>query len=61
MIKTEFYATRKDGVKLNRTYSDAGYVIRKIGTNEEYSEAVDIENAGFLYEETNTKIKENEQ
>ena len=28
-IKTEYYMTRKDGVVLNRTYSDAGrYVVR---------------------------------
>ena len=28
-IKTEYYMTRKDGVVLNRTYSDAGrYIVR---------------------------------
>ena len=53
MIRVEFYITRKDGVNLYRTYSDEGYQIRKIGTNEVYAEAIDIEDSGFLYEETN--------
>lgn len=57
MIISEFYATRKDGVNLFRTYSDANKYIRKIGTNEEYSEAIDIENSGYLYEETDKIIE----
>ena len=52
MIVREFYGTRKDGVNLVRTYSDKGETIRKVGTNEVYDEAVDIESAGFTYEET---------
>ena len=59
MIVTEFYATRKDGVRLFKTYSDANKYIRKVGTNEEYSEAIDIENSGYTYEETDKEIEEN--
>jgi hypothetical protein len=58
MIVTEFYKTRKDGVNLHRTYSDKNVYIHKIGTEEEYSEAIDIEGSGFEYEETDNEIKE---
>ena len=58
MIVTEFYATRKDGVRLFKTYSDANKYIRKVGTNEEYSEAIDIENSGYIYEETDKELEE---
>lgn len=60
MIVREFYTTRKDGVNLYRTYSDANKYIKKIGTEEEYSEAIDIEGAPYTYEETDKEI-ENEQ
>lgn len=55
-IKKEFYQTRFDGVKLFRTYSDSELMIRKVGTDEIYSEAIDVEYSGFEYEETNTPI-----
>lgn len=58
MIVTEFYATRKDGVNLYKTYSDANKYIRKVGTNEEYSEAIDVENSGYTYEETDKEIED---
>lgn len=58
MIQREFYATRKDGVSLYRTYSDINHYIRKVGTEEIYSEAIDIENAGFEYEETDKEIED---
>lgn len=57
MIKKEFYITREDGVNLYRTYSDEGYYIRKVGTDEVYSEAIDIEDAPYEYEETSEKIE----
>lgn len=57
MIKKEFYTTREDGVNLYRTYSDEGYYIRKVGTDEVYSEAIDIEDAPYEYEETSEKIE----
>lgn len=51
MIVKEFYRTRKDGVKLYRTFSDAGLKIKKVGTDEIYTEAIDIQSATFKYEE----------
>lgn len=57
MIKREFYTTRADGVNLFKTYSDEGYKIRKIGTNEIYAGAIDVEDAPYEYEETNEKIE----
>jgi len=52
MIKTEEYMTRSDGVKLIRTYSDAGFKIRQDQTGIVYSEAIDVENSGYTYTET---------
>lgn len=61
MIVREYYSTRKDGVNLYKTYSDEQYMIRKIGTDEIYDEAIDVENAPYEYEETDIKIEtENE-
>lgn len=60
MIKKDFYKTRKDNVKLYRTYSDENYMIQKVGTNEIYEEAIDIENSGFEYIETTEKIEKEE-
>ena len=51
-IVREFYKTREDGVNLYRTYSDENYMIRKVGTEEIYEEAIDVENAPYEYEET---------
>ncbi|MBQ9731177.1 MAG: hypothetical protein IJV94_03660 [Bacilli bacterium] len=56
-IIKEFYKTRNDGVNLYKTYSDEDYLIKKIGTEEIYNEAIDIENAPYKYEETEEKIK----
>lgn len=58
MIVREFYQTRKDGVNLFRTYSDADKYIKKVDTNEEYSEAIDIEGAGYQYIETDKDIED---
>ena len=58
MIVREFYMTRKDGVNLFRTYSDANKYIRKVGTEEEYSEAIDIEGAPYEYVETDKDIED---
>lgn len=57
MIVKEFYTTRKDGVNLYRTYSDADLKIRKVGTDEIYDEAIDIEGAPYSYEETDMPIE----
>lgn len=58
MIKKEFYKQRKDGVKLYKTYSDENYKIQKVGTEEIYDEAIDVENSTFEYVETDIKIEE---
>jgi hypothetical protein len=57
MIIKEFYMTRKDGVNLYRTYSDADVCIRKVGTEEVYAEAIDVEHAPFTYVETDKAIE----
>ena len=57
MIIREYLMTRKDGVKLYKTYSDQNKYIRKVGTEEEYDIAIDIENAPYTYEETEKEIK----
>lgn len=56
MVITEFYRTRNDGVRLFKTFSNKNKYIRKVGTNKEYEEAIDIENSGFEYEETDKEI-----
>ena len=58
MIIKEFYKTRKDGVNLYRTYSNEGLKIQKVGTDEVYDEAIDIETAPYVYEETDKPIVE---
>jgi hypothetical protein len=42
MIKKEYYKTRKDGVKLYKTYSDTDHQIINKKTGVVYSEAIDI-------------------
>lgn len=56
MIVKELYKTRNDGVNLFRTYSNENLIIRKVGTNEEYAEAIDLEGARFEYIETDKII-----
>ena len=56
MVVKEYYRTRKDGVNLYRSYSDKSLQIRKIGTDEIYDEAIDIEGAPYNYEETDMLI-----
>lgn len=57
MIVKEFLRTRKDGVKLYRTYSENGMKIQKLGTVEYYDEAIDVEGAPFVYIETTIPIE----
>ena len=52
MVKREYFMTREDGVNLYRSYSDSGKYIQKVGTEEIYEEAVDIEGANYEYIET---------
>ena len=56
MVKKEFFKTRMDGVNLWRSYSDQNVMIQKDGTDETYSEAIDVEDSGFTYTETNIAI-----
>ena len=58
MIIREYYATRKDGVKLYKTYSSLGFYILQKPTNIKYSEAIDIDNAPYIYIETAKLIEE---
>lgn len=58
MLKREFYRQREDGVNLYRTYSDENYYIIQFPTEILYSEAIDVENAPYTYEETNIPIEE---
>ena len=55
MIVTEYYMTRFDGVVLNRTYSDAGFLIERDGVR--YSEAVDPAEENRVYTETDEPIQ----
>lgn len=60
MIIKEFYNTRKDGVNLYRSYSDKNMLIQKVGTDEIYAEAIDVEFANYEYIETETPIETEE-
>ena len=51
MLRTETL-TREDGVTLVRTYSDAGRLILQNETGLLYDEAVDVENSGYTYTES---------
>ena len=55
MIVREFFRTRKDGINLYRTFSDAGFtIIRNDGA--EYDEAIDVEDTPFTYTEGERKV-----
>lgn len=58
-IITEYYDTRKDGVVLNRTYSDIGMMIERDGV--QYSEAVDPADLERKYTETDIPIEVEEE
>ncbi len=60
MIMKEFHSTRKDGVNLFKTYSDQGLMIKKVGTEEVYKVAIDVEDSTFAYEETEDPIETEE-
>ena len=59
MIKTENIVINDTTFK--RTYSDEDYYIQKVGTNEIYSEAVDILDKNYEYVETDEKFEKEEQ
>ena len=49
-IITEYFRTREDGVVLNRTYSDIGFMIERDGVR--YCEAIDPAELNRTYIET---------
>ena len=55
MIVTEYFATREDGVVLNRTYSDQGFMIQRDGVC--YEEAIDPAEENRIYRETEETVK----
>ncbi|WP_407384979.1 hypothetical protein [Ruminococcus sp.] len=58
MIKKDFYQEREDGVKLYRAYSDRSMKIQQDGSGEIYDEAIDVENSGNAYTETDVPIED---
>lgn len=58
MIRTEFYMTRPDGVRLIRTYSDSGFRIVQDGTGTVYDEAIDPEGMNRTYTESDEQIQD---
>ena len=56
MIVTEIVTIRKK--QYRKTYSDEGFYIRKVGTEEEYTEALDRLTSDYIYEETDRKIEQ---
>lgn len=46
--------------EFKRTYSDKGFIIRKKGTSEKYSEAIDVLDSEFEYVETKEKCESEE-
>ena len=59
MIKTENIVINDTAFK--RTYSDENYYIQKVGTDEIYSEAVDVLDKNYTYVETDEKFEKEEQ
>ena len=49
------------GNDLVKTYSDKGVMIRKIGTDELYSEAIDPKRFNREYEETDIPIEQHDE
>lgn len=58
MIRKELLRIREDGVELYKTYSDAKFKIRQVETGNVYTEAVDVKDAPYTYEETDKLIKD---
>ena len=58
MIVTEFYATRKDGVVLNRAYSNQNRYI--IDNGAEYKEIIYLSSINKYFTESEREIEEKE-
>jgi len=59
MIVVEFLTERSDGVRLYRTYSSEGRKIERDG--EVYDEAIDPENSGRTYTESEEFVEATEE
>lgn len=57
LIEREYYRTRNDGVKLYKSYSDAGFYILQNETQRKYDAAIDVETAPYTYTETDEPIE----
>lgn len=57
MIQKELFMTRKDGIKLYKTYSDEDFYIIQNETGYKYIAAIDVENAEYTYSESDEKIE----
>lgn len=55
MIQKELFMTRKDGIKLYKTYSDEDFYIIQNETGYKYIAAIDVENAEYTYSESDEK------
>lgn len=60
-VVKEYLMTRADGVRLYRSYSDRNFYIKQFPTLIEYAEAVDVEDAPYVYIETDKPIEDDEQ
>ena len=60
-IEPVYYRTREDRVKLFKFESPNGFYIVQNETNRKYTVAIDVENAGYTYSETDEKIKKDEE
>ena len=56
MIATEIIIA-KNGARMVRTYSDAGYRVKQDQTNIVYDEAIDNENSVYTYTETEERAE----
>lgn len=59
MVKVENVTI--NGKEFKRHYSDNNKVIKKVGTEEEYTEAIDVLSANYEYEETDKEIGKQEE
>ena len=50
-----------NGREFTKNYSDTGYMIQKVGTEEIYTEAIDPINSGRTYVETTELIETKEE
>ena len=57
VVERKPYRIREDGLVLTIARSENGVYIQKLGTDEVYAEAIDVETAPYVYVDTKKKIK----